>query len=176
MPKRVKSTQEAIASVRQQTGDPVEFAVLTEDGRILFAVPLPPKYGNLPYPRIEGGRIIMPELEFELWEDAWSDYKKDALIKAARRASTKRTRKQAKEAGVVVDLSPKLALSSCKSREGILSTNPNPMGYLLPVKPEFAAALRAENEIDEARLEEIRDETSELDRPLLYVLYTLHDP
>ena len=181
MPTIPKPTQEAIDKARQLTGDPIQFAVLAEDGSILFAGPLPPKYGNLPYPKIEDGKIIMTDIEFELWEDAWSDYLDDQIRKAERQAHPKRTRTQAREAGAIVDLSGRLALPSRRHYEDILSTIPNPMGYLLPVRPELAADLRLmgetlyfrSQEVDRTVLAELCDKTAKPDMPLLYALYTV---
>lgn len=169
-------------------GRKFDFIVTCTDGTVLFAVPIP-GHPELSY-RIEpDGKLcldappFMAEDELEYLLDVWEEYASGLLEAAPKRQN--RTRRRAGEAGAVVLMPDRLALSSCANYEGVLSPVANSTAYLQPIIPQMAARLHFENgtlyceDIDVSKIEFVKfydnrpQRVSQLDVPTLSALYTI---
>ena len=169
------------------TDQPFEFIVPCNDGTILFAGPLPGKYGEgLHYERTESGGVTMGEDDIGAWEDAFSAYITDLKKKAsASRPPRNRTRKQAEKMGAITNMPEVIALPTLKPYQNAISTVEDPAAHLQPVTQALADNLRFDNGtlyfqgMDASRVDLVQyyDKTpkavSDLDLPTLRALYSV---
>lgn len=180
----------SLQEIEDLSGLKFEFAAYYSDGGVMFAGPLPDKYGaSLHYERTETGNVTMGETDIGEWEDAWTAYITDLANTVADKhkppKKRNRTRKQAEEKGAVATLPKVIALPTLKPYQNAISTVQDPAAHLQPVTQALADNLRFENGtlyfsgMDASRVDLVQyyDKTpkavSDIDLPTLRALYSV---
>ena len=176
-----------LKELQELTDQPFEFLVPCTDGTILFAGPLPDKYGKgLHYERTEDGSVTIGEDDMEAWENAFAAYITDMKQKVSKpKPKRNRTRKQAEQSGAITNMPEVIALPTLRPYQNAISTVQDPAAHLQPVTQALADNLRFDNGtlyfqgMDASRVDLVQfyDKTpkavSDLDLPTLRALYSV---